>query len=255
MESPVGRARTLPLPGAENKELNFAVAGCQAWEGGYYTAWRSIAEEAFDFAFHYGDYIYEHRAVATDRENRPLPRVMAEDFLACYTHTDYRRRYALYKTDPDLQAAHASCPFLASFDDHEVAGNWAAETDPRSTPADAFLFRRAAAFQAWYERMPVRCSMVPRGPDVRAYRHLRFGALADIAVLDTRQYRSTQPCGDGLQGELPRGRRTWPHDAGRGAGALAGRSLELGPGDLAGAGATGAVLAAELAVFPVVAGA
>jgi alkaline phosphatase D len=197
-ESPVGRARTLPPAGADVKQLRFAAAGCQAWEGGYYTAWRSIAEEALDFVFHYGDYIYEHRAATVDRENRPLPRVMPADFPTCLTHTDYRRRYALYKSDPDLQAAHASCPFLVSFDDHEVSDNWAADTG-RNVPADAFLFRRAAAFQAWYEHMPVRRRMMPRGPDVLAYRHLRFGALADIAVLDTRQYRSKQPCGDGYK--------------------------------------------------------
>jgi alkaline phosphatase D len=199
VESAVGRARTLPLAGAQVRELKFAAAGCQAWDAGYYTAWRRIAEENFDFVFHYGDYIYEHRTITVDRDNRPLPRVMPANFSVCYTLTDYRCRYALYKSDPDLQAAHASCPFLPSFDDHDVAGNWAAETDPRSTPAEAFLFRRGAAFQAWYEHMPVRRRMIPRGPDVHAYRHLRFGALADLAVLDTRQYRSTQPCGDGFK--------------------------------------------------------
>jgi len=198
-ESPIGRARTLPPANAEIARLKFAAAGCQAWDNGYYTGWRSIADEAFDFVFHYGDYIYEFRAATLDRDNRPLPRPMPANFGACYTLSDYRRRYALYKTDPDLQAAHASCPFLPSFDDHEITDNWAAESDARNTPAEAFLFRRAAAFQAWYEHMPVRRSMVPRGPDILAYRHFRFGKLADIAVLDTRQYRSKQPCGDGFK--------------------------------------------------------
>ena len=198
-DSPVGRARTLPAPGAEVRLLKFAAAGCQSWEGGYYTAWRSVADDALDFVFHYGDYIYEYRAATVDRDNRPLPRVMPANFGSCYTLTDYRRRYALYKSDLDLQAAHASCPFLPSFDDHEVTDNWAADSDPKNTPAQDFLFRRAAAFQAWYEHMPVRRHMVPRGPDVVAHRLFRIGALADIAVLDTRQYRSHQPCGDGFK--------------------------------------------------------
>jgi alkaline phosphatase D len=194
-ESAVGRARTLPRADSELAQLKFAVAGCQSWEGGFYTAWRRIAEESFDFVFHYGDYIYEFRPAMVDRDNRPLPRTMPPDFRACYTLAEYRRRYGLYKSDPDLQAAHASCPFLPSFDDHDVANNWAAESEPTGTPAEAFLFRRAAAFQAWYEHMPVRRSMIPRGPDIVAYRHFRFGALADIAVLDTRQYRTKHPCG------------------------------------------------------------
>jgi alkaline phosphatase D len=123
---------------------------------------------------------------------------MPEGFFTCINLLDYRRRYALYKTDPDLQAAHASCAFLPSFDDHEVSNNWAADVDRFAGP-EAFLFRRAGAFQAWYEHMPVRRRSLPRGPDVLAYRHLPFGTLADVAVLDTRQYRSKQPCGDGIK--------------------------------------------------------
>src|SRR5581483_10854059 len=110
-----------------------------------------------------------------------------------------RRRYSLYKSDPDLQAAHASCVFLSSFDDHEVTDNWASDSDPKNTPAEAFLFRRAAAFQAWYEHMPVRRALLPRGPDVLAYRSFAYGNLLDVAVLDTRQYRSHQACGDGFK--------------------------------------------------------
>ncbi|WP_322515641.1 alkaline phosphatase D family protein [Rhodopseudomonas palustris] len=198
-ESPIGRARTLPAPRETPAQLRFAAAGCQLWEGGFYTAWRAIADDQLDFVFHYGDYIYEHGFTTLDRNGKPYPRLMPQDFQACFTLTDYRRRYALYKGDPDLQAAHASCPFLSSFDDHDVANNWAADSDPKKTPAEAFLFRRAMALQAWYEHMPVRLAQLPRGPDVLAYRGFRFGTLADIAVLDTRQYRSRQPCGDGFR--------------------------------------------------------
>ncbi len=198
-ESPVGRARTLPAPGAELAQIRFGHAGCQQWETGFYTAWRRIAEENFDFVFHYGDYIYEHGRQLFDRQNRPLPRVMPGEFGICYSLSDYRRRYGLYKSDNDLQAAHASCPFLPSFDDHELVDNWASETDSKNTPAEAFLVRRAAAFQAWYEHMPVRRSAIPRGPDLRAYRHFGIGRLLDMTILDTRQFRSKQPCGDGIK--------------------------------------------------------
>jgi alkaline phosphatase D len=197
-ESAVGRARTLPAPGSSVAELRFAAAGCQMWEGGYYTAWRGVADDHLDFVFHYGDYIYERPYVGSFR-GQALPRTMPQDFPTCFTLTDYRRRYALYKTDPDLQAAHAACSFVVSFDDHEVADNWAATTDPKNTPAEAFLVRRAAAFQAWYEHMPVRRAVMPYGPDVLAYRRLSVGRLADVAVLDTRQYRSKQACGDGFK--------------------------------------------------------
>ena len=199
VEGPVGRSRTLPAPGSDVTQLRFAAAGCQLWEGGYYTAWRGLAEENVDLVFHYGDYIYENPYIETDRAGHPLPRLLPKDFAACITLSDYRQRYALYKTDPDLQAAQASAPFLSSFDDHEVTDNWAADTDPKNTPAEAFLFRRAAAFQAWYEHMPVRRALLPRGPDVLAYRRFPIGKLADIAVLDTRQYRSKQACGDGFK--------------------------------------------------------
>jgi alkaline phosphatase D len=199
VDSPIGHVRTLPQPGADVVELKFAAAGCQSWEDGFYTAWRRIAEEDLDFVFHYGDYIYEYARRLPDQADRPIARPMPDSFPYCINVIDYRRRYALYKSDPDLQAAHASCAFLSSFDDHELANNWAGESDPRNTPPEAFLFRRAAAFQAWYEHMPVRRMMLPRGPDMLAYRNFRFGNLANLAVLDTRQFRSKQPCGDGIK--------------------------------------------------------
>jgi alkaline phosphatase D len=199
VQSPIGRVRTLPAPGATLEQVRFGVAGCQAWEGGYYTAWRRLAEENFDFVFHYGDYIYEYAAfTSTPRIPNP-PRVMPQSFGTCLTLSDYRRRYSLYKSDRDLQAAHASCAFMPSFDDHEVVDNWAADQTPRGTPSELFLFRRAAAFQAWYEHMPVRRAALPRGPDVLAHRAFRLGSLIDLAILDTRQYRTRQPCGDGFK--------------------------------------------------------
>ena len=158
---------------------------CQSCRTGLYTAWRRIAEKQLDFVFHYGDDIYEYARRLPDQDDRSIARSMPDNFPYCINVIDYRRRYALYKSDPDLQAAHASCAFLSSFDDHEFANNWAGESDPRNTPPEAFLFRRAAAFQAWYEHMPVRRTTLPRGPDMLAYRNFRFGNLANLAVLLT----------------------------------------------------------------------
>ena len=121
-----------------------------------------------------------------------------------YTIVDYRNRYAQYKMDPDLQAAHHAFPFITSFDDHEVDNNWAGEFSEEdesnrfvaSVPNEIFALRKQMAFNAWYENSPVRYAQLPRGPAINAFRRLNYGRLAQIDVLDTRQYRDDQPCGD-----------------------------------------------------------
>jgi alkaline phosphatase D len=118
-----------------------------------------------------------------------------------YTLDDYRHRYAIYKTDPDLQAAHASAAFVMSYDDHEVDNNWAGDISGENTPPELFLLRRAAAFQAWYEHMPVRRALMPRGPNILTYRRFTVGDLLSLNVLDTRFFCSDQPCGDGIKAE------------------------------------------------------
>ncbi|WP_372624542.1 alkaline phosphatase D family protein [Falsiroseomonas sp.] len=199
--SPVGRTRTAPAADAAPARLRFVNAGCQHYEHGHFTAWRHVAAEPeLDFVFHYGDYIYEYRA----RGNQPGAVVPMRQHQGEEIHTldDYRNRYALYKLDPDLAAAHAAHPFLVSFDDHEVDNNWAgaiSEEDGSArfpVPPEIFALRKQIAFQAWYENMPLRRAALPRGPAIAAHRRLRYGRLADIHVLDTRQYRSDQPCGD-----------------------------------------------------------
>jgi alkaline phosphatase D len=192
--SRIGRTRTLPAAGRGVAELRFAVAGCQRYEEGYYTAWRRIAEERFDFVFHYGDYIYERAVVRPGDVKYAVARVMPGDPDECFSLDDYRHRYALYQLDSDLQAAHASAPFVASFDDHEVENNWAGEVSASRAPREHFLLRRAAAFQAWYEHMPLRRAQLPRGPDIRAYRRIDVGDLLSMHVLDTRQHRSDPAC-------------------------------------------------------------
>jgi alkaline phosphatase D len=204
--SPVGRTRTAPAPDASPPRLRFLNAGCQHFEHGWFTAWRhAAAEEEIDFVFHYGDAIYEYAGRQPGQPGGFGPAIRTHAGGTCRTLEDYRQRYAQYQADPDLQAAMAAHPFIVSFDDHEVENNWAgaqSQADGRSArhpvavPAEVFLRQRAAAFHAWWEAMPLRPAQRPRGADVLAHRHLRFGKLLDLHVLDTRQYRDDQPCND-----------------------------------------------------------
>lgn len=198
VRSAIGRAKTFPAPGS-TVPVRFASAGCQRYEDGYFTAWRRIAEDRLDFVAHYGDYIYEYKALKPGGDRRvDIIRDMPGAPGKCLTLADFRHRYALYKLDPDLQAAHASTSFLASFDDHEVENNWTGYSSAyEGTSRQAFALRKAAAFQAWYEHMPLRARQMPKGPDVLAYRRFRIGDLLQLDILDTRQYRDVQPCNDG----------------------------------------------------------
>jgi len=187
-----GRTRTAPSEHAALDRFRFAFVSCQNYETGYFTAYRRIAEEDLDLVVHLGDYIYETGTMGSERAVR-LQEVGGELF----TLDQYRARYASYKTDPDLQAAHARFPFVITSDDHEVKNDYAGDTAPGAMPADAFLIRRAAAYQAYYEFMPLRRSAMPAGPSMRLFRRLRFGSLAEFHVLDTRQYRTGLSCGGG----------------------------------------------------------
>jgi len=189
--SATGRARTMPTPESMPDRLSLAFASCQHYETGFYTAYEHMAAEHPDLVFHLGDYIYEGPA---------RPRVRAHRGEELASLEDYRNRYALYRTDPDLQLAHAACPWIVTWDDHEVDNNYAADVSEQpDVRREAFLERRAAAYQAYYEHMPLRASQIPSGPSMRLYRKLSYGRLAQFTVLDTRQYRTDQPCGDKTQ--------------------------------------------------------
>jgi len=184
-ESPVGRTKTAPPVGAPLASLSFAFASCQNYEQGYYAPYEHMAREDLDFVVFLGDYIYEGNVASpVGREHfGEEPRTLAQ----------YRTRHAQYKTDPDLRAAHAAFPWVATWDDHEVDNNWADEDqDPDAASTEEFLARRAAAFQAYYENMPLRTAQRPVGPDMLLYRRVAFGDLAEFNVLDTRQFRSDQ---------------------------------------------------------------
>ncbi len=193
--SQTGRSKTAPAAGTAVDRLRFGVCGCGHYETGYFTAYGHVADEAFDFIFHTGDYIYEGRGDAGRNPNNARQHHGQE----IYTLVDYRNRYAQYKSDPDLMAAHLSAPMIVTWDDHEVDNDYAGDRDEHDTPPEVFLLRRAAAYQAYYESMPLRASAMPSGPHLPLYRRLQFGNLIDLNVLDTRQYRSKQACNASAQ--------------------------------------------------------
>ncbi|MGH7711584.1 MAG: alkaline phosphatase D family protein [Gemmatimonadaceae bacterium] len=190
--SSVGRAVTAPALGAANAQLRFAFCSCQHYEHGYFTAFRHLTADNVDLVAHLGDYIYEY-GIAT---NNPTP-IRRHDGDEIVTLEQYRNRFALYKSDTDLQSAHASAPFIVTWDDHEVENNYANSISENNDPPEVFLRRRAAAYQAYYEHLPLRRSSVPDGGSMQLYRRVPYGSLATFNVLDERQYRSDQPCGDG----------------------------------------------------------
>nr|WP_255430302.1 alkaline phosphatase D family protein [Streptomonospora sp. PA3] len=192
--SPVGRTRTAPPPMSMTGSMAFAFASCQKWDQGHYTAYEHMADEDLDLVLHLGDYIYEYPIEGDLRGKVP------DHLLVETTRLEhYRVRYALYKSDPHLQNAHGSFPWLVTPDDHEVDNNWADEISQDDDPRAEFRSRRAAAFQAYYENMPLRRSSMPAGPDMGLHRRIRYGRLADFTMLDTRQYRDDQACSGRLE--------------------------------------------------------
>jgi alkaline phosphatase D len=188
--SPRGRTRTMPAANSTPDKLRFVFASCQHFESGYFTAYEHMAKEDIDLVLHLGDYIYEYAGI----EKRVRKHLGPE----CKTLEHYRTRYSQYKSDPALQAMHAAAPWIVTPDDHEVENNYANDISGKAGVAKVdFLMRRAFAYQAYYEHMPLRRSSLPKGPDIQLYRRLEFGKLAGFHVLDTRQYRTDQPCGDG----------------------------------------------------------
>jgi alkaline phosphatase D len=188
--SPVGRTRTVPRPGDMPQRLRFAFASCQHYEQGYYTAYQHMVQEDLDLIIHLGDYIYEYGPKAKQVRYHIGPE--------CETLDEYRLRYAQYRSDEHLQTAHTLFPWLVTWDDHEFDNNCAGEVSEEPDVGKAkFMARRALAYQAYYENMPLRRAQLPNGPHARMYRRSDFGRLAGFAVLDTRQYRTDQPNGDG----------------------------------------------------------
>ncbi len=212
-ESPVGRTRTA---GSSGGTARLALASCQSWQSGFYAAYNDMAEWVPDCVVHVGDYIYEGgigtigtRQVEKPGETLTFRTVRLHNCNEIVTLRDYRDRYALYKGDRALQAAHAASPWIVAMDDHEVDNNWAAEVpqDPWAQTPLEFQVRKIAAFKAWFEHMPVERPPVFYGLESRLqmYDSYRFGP-AKVHLLDTRQYRSDQyldeeTCGTGYNGQ------------------------------------------------------
>jgi len=182
--SAVGRTRTAPAREAGDATLRIALASCQHWEQGYFAAYRHIVDEAPDLVAFVGDYIYERsrRGDVVRRHHNDEPKTLA----------GYRDRYAQYKTDGDLQAAHACAPWLMTWDDHEVANDYANAQGQDLDPD--FLARRAAAYRAWFEHQPIRPGVLRPDGEYRIYGSHAWGGLANLFVLDDRQYRDPQAC-------------------------------------------------------------
>lgn len=190
--SAVGRTRTAPVRTGRNASVNFAFASCQEWSSGYYSALRHLADEDLDLVLHLGDYVYEGGIPANGGYRKtPVPAVLRS---APRDVERWRMQYALYKSDPDLQLAHARFPWMVTWDDHEVQNDYA---NTQSQYEGDISVLRAGAYQAWYEHQPVRRPARPAGAGPRIYRRLQWGDLAQFDVIDGRQYRSVPPCGWG----------------------------------------------------------
>lgn len=204
--SPVGQTRTFPAPGQAASRLRVAYASCQRWGDGFYSAYRDMREQNLDVVMFLGDYIYEYPASAS----RDVRQTTGGWVL---TLDDYRARYALHKSDPHLQAMHAACPWIVTWDDHEVQNDYAElHAGFSGAPIPDFAARRRSAYQAFYENMPVRYAdfarLLKRESDqVQVFGSVKFGQLATLYNLDNRQYRHRQAC---TPGDRPGGGRINP---------------------------------------------
>lgn len=184
--SSLGRTRTAPAAGAAVARLRFAFASCQQYEQGWFTAHRHLARDDMDLVAFLGDYIYES---SWGRDH-----VRKHDAGDPFTLPEYRARYALYKSDPDLQETHRAFPWIVTWDDHEVVNDYAGEHPGYEERSEAFLARRMAAYRAFYEHMPLPAAMRPGAAGMSIYTYLDWGALARFLVLDDRQYRAFHAC-------------------------------------------------------------
>jgi alkaline phosphatase D len=189
-----GHTSTAPARGAPLARLRFGFCSCANYEHGYFSAYRHLAAETPDLVLFLGDYIYEYASRSEKRVRDHSDGVEATDLRT------YRNRHAQYKTDPDLQKLHAASPCLVTWDDHEVQNDYADRWSVDFADPQAFLARRAAAYRAFWEHMPLPRSALPKGPDATIYGRFDFGDLASFFVVDSRQYRSRLACDTGPRG-------------------------------------------------------
>ena len=193
--SRAGRTRTAPAATSSPDRLRFALVSCSNWEAGWFSAYRHLAARGdLDAVLHLGDYVYEYGTgqYANGQSNRVIRG--HEPTHEMVSLADYRQRHAQYKTDPDLQALHAAVPWITTWDDHETANDaWSGGAENHQPDEGDWATRKAVARTAYDEWMPVRLSgTAVAGDGVQVYRHLQFGRLADLTMLDLRSYRSQQ---------------------------------------------------------------
>ncbi|MEL0639623.1 alkaline phosphatase D family protein [Pseudoalteromonas aliena] len=185
-QSPIGRAKTLPINNVE--QIKMAVVSCSNYPAGYFNAYTDAAKQKdLDVVLHLGDYIYEYPmgGYATENAEKIGRQLAADNSGEIITLSDYRKRYAIYRTDQGLQALHAAAPFIAIWDDHEVTNDTYKSGAENHTPDEGDFFkRRAAAIQAYYEWLPIRPPMGESSPQI--YRTFDFGNLISLHMLDTR---------------------------------------------------------------------
>ncbi|HSV22842.1 MAG TPA: alkaline phosphatase D family protein [Xanthobacteraceae bacterium] len=185
--SQTGRAMTSIAAGTPVERMRFGFVSCSHYELGYFSAYRHLADENPDMVLFLGDYIYEGAQQGRVRTH--------SDGIEAATLPTYRNRYAQYRLDADLQRIHAQAPSLVTWDDHEVSNDYADKWSQYYDDPELFLRRRAAAYQAFYEHMPVRPILSrPEGPVMRIYDRFTFGDLLEISMIDGRQYRSRAAC-------------------------------------------------------------
>ncbi|WP_290871257.1 alkaline phosphatase D family protein, partial [Aquabacterium sp.] len=190
--SPVGRTRTAPAPDARNQRMRLALASCQHYEAGYFAAHREIAAADVDLVAFVGDYLYETDLFAYHRVRRHPHRFPSDE--ADFTLADYRVHHASYKLDADLRACHAAHPWLLVWDDHEVVNDYAGDSDPDLPDVQAFLKLRTAAYQAYFEHLPISPRRAPTGAHMPMHAHYEWGQLAEFWTVDTRQFRDAPVC-------------------------------------------------------------
>ncbi|WP_193105931.1 alkaline phosphatase [Brachybacterium sp. FME24] len=191
--SPVGRLRTLPAEGADADSFSVGVVSCQAWYHGHFTAHKHLAaEEDLDLVVFVGDYIYEYGITETNLW-RQGAEVGPAHAVEIETLEQYRLRYALFKSDPHLQAVHARVPAVVVWDDHEVQNNYKGDVSDTGIPDDLFAHRIAVAYRAFYENMPLDIEALPEGPDTDITTGFDVGSLARFSMLDSRQFRDQLP--------------------------------------------------------------
>ncbi|MCF0263405.1 alkaline phosphatase D family protein [Acinetobacter guillouiae] len=182
--SPVGRTKTLP---ETTSSVQFAVCSCSNYPAGYFYVYKEMAKQEVDAIIHLGDYIYEYGkdGYATEEAVKLGRTLAADNDKEIIKLDDYRKRYALYHTDSDLQAAHARHPFIVIWDDHELANDtWKDGAENHQANEGNFLDRKLAALQAYFEWMPIR--PVSATDHLNIYRQFDFGSLVQLTMLDTR---------------------------------------------------------------------